>query len=130
MLGVTFMGNKVVKTASVEKKRKQSPEHYYVYVVLLSDEVLTRKKFLKSNPEYRNGKPCVYVGMTGLDPDTRFDRHKAGVKANAFVKDFGERLMTELVDHLRQPMTYDDAKYLEVDVAIRLRESGYGVWQA
>ncbi len=130
MLGVTFMGNKVAKTVSEGKKWKQSPEHYYVYVVLLSDKALARKKFLKSNPEYQNGKPCVYVGMTGLDPDTRFDKHKAGVKANAFVKDFGERLMPELVDHLKQPMTYDDAKYLEVDVAIRLRESGYGVWQA
>jgi hypothetical protein len=39
-------------------------------------------------------------------------------------------LMPELVEDLKQPMTYDDAKYLEVDVAIRLRESGYGVWQA
>jgi len=24
-------------------------------------------------------KPCVYVGMTGLDPDVRFDKHKAGI---------------------------------------------------
>jgi hypothetical protein len=124
------MGNKVAKTASVEKKRKQSPDHYYVYVVLLRDEVLSRKKFLKSNPEYQDGKPCVYVGMTGLDPDTRFDKHKAGVKANTFVRDYGDRLMPELIEDLKQPMTYDDAKYLEVDVAVRLRESGYGVWQA
>jgi hypothetical protein len=27
-------------------------------------------------------------------------------------------------------MPYEDAKYMEVDLAIRLREAGYGVWQA
>ena len=124
------MSNKVGKTTTANRKRKQPAEHYYVYVVLLSDEVLLRKKFLKSNPEYQLGNPCVYVGMTGLDPDTRFDKHKAGVKANAFVKDYGDRLAMELVDDLKQPMTYEDAKYLEVDVAIRFRERGYGVWQA
>ena len=124
------MINKVAKLTEGRKKKKPPPEHYYVYVVLLSDEVLLRKKFLKSNPEYQVGKPCIYVGMTGLDPDTRFDKHKAGVKANAFVKDYGERLAMELVDDLKQPMTYEDAKYLEVDVAIRFRERGYGVWQA
>jgi hypothetical protein len=60
----------------------------------------------------------------------RFDRHKAGIKANKYVRDYGQRLMSELVDDLQQPMIYEDAKYLEVDVAIRLRELGYGVWQA
>ena len=38
--------------------------------------------------------------------------------------------MPELVDDLRQPMSYADAVYMEIDVAIRLRELGYGVWQA
>ena len=28
------------------------------------------------------------------------------------------------------PMPYEDARYMEVDLAIRLRQSGYGVWQA
>jgi len=32
--------------------------------------------------DYVPGKPCVYVGMTGLDPDLRFDKHKAGVRIN------------------------------------------------
>ncbi len=45
-------------------------------------------------------RPCVYVGMTGLDPDERFDKHKAGIKSNRFVRVYG------------------------------LREQGYGVWQA
>jgi len=103
--------------------------HYYVYVVLLNPLVRKHAKFLRANTAYSEGLPCVYVGMTGLDPDTRFDKHKAGIKANRYVRDYGERLMPELVDDLRQPMTYDDAAYLEVDVAILLRAQGFGVWQ-
>ena len=104
--------------------------HHYVYVILLSDEVLEHKKFKSANPDYEGVSPCVYVGMSGLDPDTRFDKHKAGIKANTYVKLYGERLMPELVADLKQPMSYADAKYMEVDVAIKLRELGYAVWQA
>ena len=104
--------------------------HHYVYVILLRNEVLAHKKFKSANPDYGGVSPCVYVGMTGLDPDTRFDKHKAGIKANTYVKLYGERLMPELVADLKQPMSFADAKYLEVDVAIKLRELGYAVWQA
>jgi hypothetical protein len=38
--------------------------------------------------------------------------------------------MPELVDDLKQPMTYKDTQYLEVEVGIKLKELGYGVWQA
>ncbi len=38
--------------------------------------------------------------------------------------------MPELVDDLKQPMTCKDAQYLEVEVGIKLKELGYGVWQA
>ena len=54
------------------------------------------------------GMPCVYVGMTGLDPDVRFDNHKAGIRSNKYVTRFGMRLMTELFEHLN-PMPYGDA---------------------
>jgi predicted GIY-YIG superfamily endonuclease len=103
---------------------------YFVYVVLLSPEVLRQVKFSKANAAYKVGEPCVYVGMTGLDLDTRFDKHKAGVQANGYVQKYGLRLMPELVDDLKQPMTYKDAQYLEVEVGIKLKERGYGVWQA
>lgn len=104
--------------------------HHHVYVVLLDPAVASLAKFTKANPDYKSGQPCVYVGMTGLDPDTRFDRHKAGIQANQLVQRYGQRLMPELVDDLRQPMSYEDARYMEVDVAIRLRQTGFGVWQA
>jgi hypothetical protein len=103
--------------------------NHHIYVVELSKDVLYEPKFKKANPDYIFGKPCVYVGMTGLDPDTRFDRHKAGIQANKYVRDYGLWLLPELYES-HNPMPYEDAKYMEIDLAIRLREAGYGVWQA
>ena len=102
---------------------------HFVYVVKLSKDILYDRRFIKANPDYQPGKPCVYVGMTGLDPDLRFDRHKAGIQSNKYVKDFGLQLLPELYE-VHNPMPYEDARYMEVDLAIRLRESGFGVWQA
>lgn len=103
--------------------------HYHVYVVELARQVLDEPRFLKANPGYKPGKPCVYVGMTGLDPDVRFDKHKAGLQANRFVQRFGTRLLPEIYEAYN-PMSYDDARTMEVELAIDLREGGYGVWQA
>ena len=103
--------------------------HHHVYVVLLSPDVLYEAKFKKCNPDYDPLKPCVYVGMTGLDPDSRFDKHKAGVRANRYVQKYGQRLLTELYE-CYNPMPYAAAAEMEVELAIALREAGYGVWQA
>ncbi|MFA5633335.1 MAG: hypothetical protein WCY26_04655 [Thiohalobacteraceae bacterium] len=103
--------------------------HYHVYVVELSEDVLDEPKFKKSNPDYEYGKPCVYVGMTGLDPDIRFDKHMAGIQSNRFVREYGLRLMPELYE-MYNPMPYEGAREMEVELAIGLREAGYGVWQA
>ena len=103
--------------------------HYYVYVIELSKDVLYEPRFKKANPDYVAGRQCVYVGMTGLNPDVRFDKHKAGIQANKFVQKFGLRLLTELYEAYN-PMPYDGARDMEVELAIGLREAGYGVWQA
>lgn len=67
--------------------------------------------------------------MTGLDPDLRFDRHKAGVQASRFVLQYGLRLLPQLYE-VCNPMPYEAARELEVELAIGLREARYGVWQA
>ena len=103
--------------------------HYHGYVVELADRVWHEPRFRHANPDYRLGKPFVYVGMTGLDPDVRFDRHKAGSKANRYVRDFGLRLLPQLYE-VYNPMPYEGAREMEVELAIGLREAGYGVWQA
>lgn len=104
---------------------------HHVYVVLLDDRVWNEPRFRAANPHYVHavGKPFVYVGMTGLDPDLRFDRHKAGVQSNRFVTDYGVRLLPSLYA-VYNPMPYEAARDMEVELAIALREAGYGVWQA
>ena len=103
--------------------------HHNVYVIELSNDVLYEGRFKRCNPGYIPGKPCVYVGMTGLDPDVRFDKHKAGIQANRYVQVYGLRLLPEIYEAYN-PMTYDAARDMEVELAIDLREGGYGVWQA
>jgi hypothetical protein len=117
------------KPAAPRTPRTPRSHHYHVYVVLLSDEVWNNGRFRRANPDYDLGKPFVYVGMTGLDPDVRFDKHKAGIQANAYVRDFGLRLLPGLYE-MFNPMPYDAARDMEVELGIALREKGYGVWQA
>ena len=102
---------------------------YHVYVVELSDRVWNVAAFRRANPDYQHGKPFVYVGMTGLDPDLRFDRHMHGVQANRFVRAYGVRLLPALYE-VYNPMPYAAAREMEVELGIGLREAGYGVWQA
>ena len=103
--------------------------HYHVYVVELGDQVWNSARFRKANSGWTLGKPFVYVGMTGLDPDVRFDKHKADIQANVYVRDFGVRLLPKLYDRYN-PMSYAAARDMEVELGILLRQLGFGVWQA
>ena len=108
-----------------------------MYVVELSDRVWTEARFRRANPHYsphysphnRGAKPCVYVGMTGLEPDWRMDKHKAGIQSNRYVFTYGLRLLPALYE-VYNPMPYEAAREMEVELAIGLREAGYAVWQA
>ena len=108
--------------------RPSRKHHYSVYVVELADQVWNVAGFRRANPGYLLGRPFVYVGMTGLDPDLRFDRHKAGIQANRFVRDYGLRLLPHLFEFYN-PMPYLGACEMEVELGIALREAGCGVWQ-
>jgi hypothetical protein len=109
--------------------RRRPAHRYHVYVVELSDRVWNEPRFRAANPDHELGKPFVYVGMTGLDPDLRFDKHKAGIQANRYVLAYGLRLLPQLYA-VYNPMPYDGARDMEVELGIALREAGYGVWQA
>jgi hypothetical protein len=109
--------------------RRGARHHHHVYVVELSDRVWNEASFRKANPDWQLGKPFIYVGMTGLDPALRFDRHKAGIQANRLVRAYGLRLLPHLYE-VYNPMPYEAAREMEVELAIGLREAGYGVWQA
>ncbi|HLS85815.1 MAG TPA: hypothetical protein VK043_05915 [Burkholderiales bacterium] len=111
-----------------KKGKKEKAHRHHVYVVELGRGVLYERKFQKANPDYNPEKPCVYVGMTGLTPEVRFARHKAGVKSNRFVEKYGIRLLPALYA-VYNPMPYEAAREMEVELAVALREQGYGVWQ-
>ena len=115
------------------KKKREAPRSprlsHNVYVVELSAEVLADRRFRRRNPDYVEGQPCVYVGMTGLAVAERFRNHKRGHKGNVFVLRFGTRLLPELFAHLN-PMPYAAAETMERELADDFRHQGYGVWQA
>ena len=98
-------------------------------MIELSDDVWKVGRYRRANPDYQLGKPFVYVGMTGLDPDLRFDKHKAGIQSNVFVQKYGIRLLPQLYA-MYNPMPHEGARDMEVELGIALREQGYGVWQA
>jgi len=105
---------------------KQPEHHHHVYVVLLDPAVGKVRKVRAENPKRDRKKPCVYVGMTGLTPEERFANHKAGTKAAWVVKRHGLRLLPELYAHLN-PMPYEAAVQMEMDLAGDLRQAGYTV---
>jgi len=105
------------------KREGGAANHHCVYVVLLDDDARQLSRARKAT----SGKPCVYVGMTGLTPEERFENHKKGVKAARVVKKFGERLLPELYEHLN-PMPYEAALAMEADLAEDLRSDGYCVF--
>lgn len=99
-----------------------------VYVIELGSAVLEERKFRERNPQYVEGRPCVYVGMTGLAVAERYANHKQGHKGNRYVLRHGTRLLPELFAHLN-PMPYEAALTMERELAEDLRQQGYGVWQ-
>ena len=100
--------------------------HHNVYVVLLDSAVKKLRKVRAENPNANPKKPCVYVGMTGLTPEERFANHKAGVKAASVVKRHGLHLLPELYADLN-PMPFEAAMQMEIDLAEDLRQAGYTV---
>ena len=114
--------------ARATRKKKEKKHRHYVYVIELARGVLYERKFQKANPDYNPERPCVYVGMTGLTPEVRFERHKHGVKSNKYAEKYGVRLLPALYE-VFNPMPYAAAQEMEVELAVSLREKGYGVWQ-
>ena len=97
-------------------------------MVELSRDVWGEPRFRRANEAYDITKPCVYVGMTGLSPDVRFDKHMAGIQAARFVTKYGLRLLPQLYE-VYNPMPYEAAREMEVERALSHNARGFGVWQ-
>jgi hypothetical protein len=109
-----------------ELEAKDSDFHHNVYVILLDSKAARHRSVLRINPKRDPAKPCVYVGMSGLPPEHRFENHKNGYKAAWVVEKYGLRLLPDLYAHLN-PMPYEAALQMELELAEDLRNEGYTV---
>lgn len=106
---------------------EKRPEfHHHVYVILLDAKAARHPSVMRVNPMSDPARPCVYVGMSGLPAAHRFENHKHGYKAAWVVKKYGVRLIPELYEYLN-PMPYEAALQMEMDLAEDLRRAGYTV---
>ena len=120
---------------------KSTKTTYCVYVIELNKKVLDKKKFLKENPNYIEGKPCVYVGYTSRTPEIRLNQHLNGQRNkkghrlyNRYAHNYGEVLRPSDYKYLNKFMkkafvSKEAAMSLEVKKAESLRRKGYAVWQ-
>jgi len=123
------MGPKQNRNSLVNSKPKEAlgkSFHHSVYVILLDPGVLRHPSILRLNPNRDPAKPCVYVGMTGLAVEDRFQNHKQGEKSAWVVEKYGLHLMPELYEYLN-PMPFEAAAQMEKDLAEDLRADGYTV---
>ncbi len=108
---------------------------YSIYVIELDKSILKVRAFQRENPDYIEGKPCVYVGYSKKTPEERFNEHitgarnKRGPLFSRKVKKYGLRLKPKLYKSHNPMETKQEAIDMEVEKARRLRKRGYGVWQ-
>ena len=107
---------------------------YRVYVISLKKEVLKSKKFRNANPNYVEGKPCYYVGITSKkDVTERALQHKNAVRnekgplyskiANKYYNG-----LTKKYSSLKPVRFKKQAMNLEENVANQLKAKECGVW--
>ena len=108
---------------------------YSIYVIELDKSILKLNAFRKENPDYVEGKPCVYIGYTSKTPEERYRQHitgtrnKRGPLYSRKVKKYGLRLKPRLYSSHNPIQTKQEAMDMEIEKARRLRKRGYGVWQ-
>ncbi|MEY3395663.1 MAG: hypothetical protein RL346_1899 [Verrucomicrobiota bacterium] len=127
---VACEGGEEVEAGQFRERLRTSLDRpaFRIYVVRLSDEVLQVKRFRAANPNYKRGKPCYYVGMTGRTPDERFAQHLEGYKSCSLVRKFGQHLARKKFEGI-PPLCHAEAVKMEVSHAEALRAQGHAVWQ-
>ena len=110
---------------------------YKVYVIELSKRVFTENaKFRAATPQFNGVLECLYVGMTSKSPAERFHQHKSGFVnkkghnlSASIVCKYGSYLRPSLFENINlQPMTREQALFMEKKLALDLRRMGYAVW--
>ena len=98
-----------------------------LYVITLDPEVLWIREFRQANPGYKEGMPCVYVGMTIHEPGDRFEQHMLGYRSSRYPHNYGVELAQELLEGFDGSGLGDTER--ETALADWLRGQGYAVWQ-
>ncbi len=107
--------------------RSWSRGHHSLYAIELDRAIWKNRAFRDRNPGGAAGG-CLYIGVTGLTPEERFERHRAGTQSARFVHAHGLRLRLDLVEgYARLP--YRVAACMEPKLAAWLRAQGFAVWQ-
>lgn len=111
------------KARKASKRRK--PRN--LYVITLDPEVLWIREFRQENPNYVEGMPCVYVGMTVHEPGDRFLQHMVGYRSSRYPREHGIELAQDLMEGFDATGIADEQR--EAALADWLRRQGCAVWQ-
>jgi len=98
-----------------------------LYIITLIPEVLERRDFREANPDYIEGMPCLYVGITIHEPGDRFEQHMAGYRGSKYPKRYGIELAQDLLDGFDDTGLREEER--EPALAEWLRRQGCAVWQ-
>jgi len=90
-------------------------------------EVLERRDFREANPDYLDGMPCLYVGITIHEPGDRFEQHMVGYRSSKYPKRYGVELAQDLLDGFDDTGLREEER--EPALAEWLRRQGCAVWQ-
>lgn len=107
--------------------RSWSRGRHSVYAIELDRGVWKHRAFRARNPGGAAGG-CLYIGVTGLTPEERFERHRMGMQSGRFVRAHGRRLRLDLVEGFTR-LPYRIAARMEPKLAAWLRAQGFAVWQ-
>jgi hypothetical protein len=122
----TGVGSELFTLCAALPLRSWSRGHYSIYAIELDRDVEQQAAFRRRNPGMTAG--CLYVGMTGLTPEKRFERHRAGTQSGKYAATHGIRLRLDLVEGFER-LPYRIAAFMEPKLAAWLRAQGFGVWQ-
>jgi predicted GIY-YIG superfamily endonuclease len=120
------VGSELFTLCATLSTHSWSRGHHSIYAIELDRGVQQKAAFRKRNPGMTAG--CLYIGMTGLTPEKRFARHRAGTQSGRYVREYGVRMRLDLVEGFSR-LPFPIAAFMESKLAAWLRAQGFGVWQ-
>jgi hypothetical protein len=118
---------KILKWQEKARRASKRRKARNLYVITLDPEVLWIREFRQENPNYVEGMPCVYVGMTIHAPGDRFEQHMLGYRSSKYPHNYGVELALELMEEFDGAGLSDPER--ESALAEWLRGQGIAVWQ-